>query len=105
MRPGARPPSTSRAARRPRVRSTTIDTAFAAVKPLWSTSSFGEGTDTTATELSALGAHLALCRGRAGRLFSLQCLGEDMHGFVAPRVVTTLVVVAALLIGVTSLAS
>ena len=58
-----------------------------------------------ATELSALGTHLALCHGLSGRLFSLQCFGEAMHGFVAPRLVTTVVVSAALLIGAISLAS
>lgn len=82
-----------------------IDTSFILVNPLWSTSSFGESADTSALELSALGAHLALCRGMSGRLFPLQCLGEAMHGFVAPRLVTTLVVVAALLIATISLAA
>jgi len=55
--------------------------------------------------LSILGAHLALCHGVSGRLFSLQCLAEAMHGFVAPRLVTTLVVAASLVIGTLSLAS
>jgi hypothetical protein len=81
-----------------------MDTAVTAVNPLWSTSSFGESVSTSPMELSALGAHLALCRELSGHLFSLQCLGETMHGFVAPRLVTTLVVAAALLIGAMSLA-
>lgn len=76
-----------------------------AVKPLWSTSSFGDSADASPLELAALGTHLALCRGLGGRLFPLQCLGEAMHGFVAPRLVTTLVVVAALMIGTVSLAA
>ena len=82
-----------------------MDTTIIAVNPLWSTSSFGESPDATSLERSVLGAHLARCQTLSGRLFPLQCLGEAMHGFVAPRLVTTLVVVAAMLIGVISLAS
>lgn len=68
----------------------------------WSTASFGSAADTSPMELSALGEHLNLCQGSRGRLFALQCRVEAMHGFVAPRLVTTLVVVA-LLIGASSL--
>jgi hypothetical protein len=71
--------------------------------PSWSTASFSDTTDTSPIELSALGDHLDLCQGSRGRLFTLRCVGEAVHGFVAARFVTTLVVVA-LLIGVTSLA-
>lgn len=70
--------------------------------PSWSTASFGDAADTSPTELSALGEHLDLCRGARGRLFALQCAVQAMHGFVAARFVTTLVVVT-LLIGVGSL--
>jgi len=90
---------------RGKVRRNFIDTSFVLGNPLWSTSSFGEGADTSPSELSALGAHLVQCRGLNGRLFPLQCLGEAMHGFVAPRLVTTLVVVAALLIAAISFAA
>lgn len=72
-------------------------------KPLWSTSSDGDSAETSPMELSALGAHLVLCRGLGGRLFPLECFGEAMHGIVAPRLVTTLVVAAAVLIGVGAL--
>ncbi len=72
--------------------------------PAWSTSSFAEAADTSPAELSALGAHQALCRHQSGRLFNLQCVGEAMHGFVAPRLVTTLVVVALVIGGLTLLA-
>lgn len=70
--------------------------------PSWSTASFGDAADTSPMELSALGEHLDLCRGARGRLFALQCAVQAMHGFVAARFVTTLVVVS-LLIGVGSL--
>jgi hypothetical protein len=70
--------------------------------PSWSTASFGAAPDTSPMELTALGEHLDLCRGSRGRLFALHCAAQTLHGFVAPRLVTTLVV-AALLIGVTYL--
>ena len=70
--------------------------------PQWSTASFGDDTDTSPMELSALGAHRAACKTLTGRLFVARCAAEAMHGFVAGRMVTTLVV-AALLIGALSL--
>lgn len=72
------------------------------VTPFWSTASFGETADTSPMELSALGEHLDSCKDTHGRLFALQCIGEALNRFIAPRIVTTLVV-AAFLIGVTSL--
>ncbi len=70
--------------------------------PRWSTSSFGNAADTSPTELTALGEHLDRCHAQRGRLFDARCIAESMHGFVASRLVTTLVV-ATLLIGVISL--
>lgn len=54
-------------------------------------------------ELSALGEHLGHCKGAHGRLFTLHCLAETLNGFLSARLVTTLVL-AALLIGMASLA-
>ena len=71
-----------------------------AANPFWSTASFGDTADTSPMELSALGEHLDLCKESHGRWFALQCAAERVNGFLAARVVTTLVV-AALLIGVT----
>jgi len=70
--------------------------------PSWSTASFGDTADTSPMELSALGEHLGTCQGSRGRLFALHCVAEAMHGFVATRLVTTLMAVA-LLIGITTL--
>lgn len=53
-------------------------------------------------DLAALGAHLTLCREPHGYLLAMQCIAQTLHGFVAPRFVTTLVVIT-LLIVVTSL--
>ena len=66
----------------------------AAATPSWTTASFGDAPDTSPMELLALEDHLSVCKQSHGRLFSMQCLGEAMHGFMAPRLVTTLVLVA-----------
>ena len=73
--------------------------------PCWSTASFGDSADPSPLELSALGEHLSLCTGPHRRLIALHCMAERMHGFAAARLVTTLVVVLALLAGVASLVS
>ena len=70
--------------------------------PAWSTASFGDAATTSPAELSALGKHLHLCRGSHGRLLALRCAAASLHGFVAARFVTTLVVVT-LLIGLVTL--
>lgn len=71
----------------------------ATVNPSWTTASFGATVETSPMELSALGEHLYVCKAPHGHLFALHCVAESMHGFVAARFVTT-IVVAALLIGV-----
>jgi hypothetical protein len=65
--------------------------------PSWSTTCYDEGSETSPMELSALGEHLSVCKGAHGRLHSLQCAAETMHGFVATRFVTTVVIVALLI--------
>jgi hypothetical protein len=59
----------------------------------WSTASFGDAADTTPMELSALGEHLSLCQSLSGRLFALRCRLALVHGMIAPRFITTVVVV------------
>ena len=71
--------------------------------PSWSTSTFSNSADTSPMELSELGEHLGHCMGPHGRLWTLQCIAENLNGFLSSRLVTTLVV-AALLIGIASLA-
>lgn len=70
--------------------------------PLWSTASFADAPDTSPMEITQLGDHFDRCQGARGRLFKLQCVAESMNGFMAPRFVTTLVVVS-MLIGAASL--
>lgn len=57
----------------------------------WSTSSFGNSTDTSPGELRALGQHLQHCQASHGRLRALGLSAEALHGFVAPRFVSSLV--------------
>jgi hypothetical protein len=68
----------------------------------WATSSFADAADTSPMELSALGEHVDHCNGLRGRLFGLRCAADSLIAFIAPRFVTTTVVVA-LVFGVASL--
>lgn len=71
--------------------------------PRWNTASVPDATDTTPVELSELGAHIDRCHGCRERWFTLRCMADAAHDFVAPRFVTTLLVVA-LVIGLAALA-
>ena len=71
-------------------------------RPVWATSSIDGAAETTPMDLSALGAHVDRCNGSRGRMFALRCAADALFGFLAPRFVTTLVVVA-LVFGVGSL--
>lgn len=71
-------------------------------RPFWATSSIDGAAETTPMDLSALGAHVDRCNGSRGRMFGLRCAADALTGFLAPRLVTTLVVVA-IVFGVGSL--
>jgi hypothetical protein len=62
----------------------------------WSTASFIDSVDTAPGDLCALGQHLQHCQGSHRHLRALRRGAEAVHGFVAPRFVSTLAVVAAL---------
>ena len=64
----------------------------------WSTASVGEAADTSPMELNSLGEHLSVCQSNSGKWFALRWRADAMHGFVASRFVTT-VVLAGFLIG------
>ena len=70
--------------------------------PRWSTSSFGAVPSTSPMELAALGTHLHHGNGARGPTFPLRCAAQAIDRWVAPRLLTTSVVVA-MLIGVGSL--
>jgi hypothetical protein len=53
-------------------------------------------------DLTDLGQHLDRCNGSRGHWFTLQCVAQTIHRVLAPRLVTTLIVIA-LLIGVATL--
>jgi hypothetical protein len=65
----------------------------------WSTTSFGGSADTSPMELDVLGAHLSTCRGRSGLLPALRHAAQRLHAHVAARIVTSMVVAIALLVG------
>ena len=71
--------------------------------PIWSTASFGHTTDVSPLEVAALGKHLNVCKSSHSGLLALLYIAQRLHGFVSTRFVTTLVVLLALLIGVSSL--
>lgn len=70
----------------------------------WATSAVADAVDTSPMELSSLGAHVHRCNGCRGRWFLLRCAADAVHGFVAPRFVTTLLV-ACCVIGIAALVS
>ena len=70
--------------------------------PGWSTSSFGGPASTSPMELSELGKHRDQCNGTRGQMFLVRGVAQVINRWVAPRLVTTLVV-GALLIGVGSI--
>ncbi len=80
----------------------TAPAALAPEFPRWSTASASDAPDTTPGELSELGDHALHCRGAQGRFFRAHCAAESLSGFLAPRFMTTVVVVA-LAFGIVSL--
>ena len=70
--------------------------------PIWSTASFGQPSDVSPLELAALGKHLNLCQSSHCGLLALQYIAQRLLAFASARFVTTLAVLLALLIGVSS---
>ena len=62
----------------------------------WSTSSFGGSADTSPADLASLGRHLRRCDHDRDRFFALKCVADALDKFAAPRLVTTLVMVATI---------
>jgi hypothetical protein len=83
-------------------RSVRSSVASVSARSPWVTASADDGAETSPMELFALGAHVDRCNGSRGRMFALRCAADAMHGFIAPRFVTTLVLVT-LVFGVGSL--
>ena len=71
--------------------------AHAVTPPRWTTAAISDAADTSPMELSSLSAHVGDCNGCRGRWFTLRCMADGVHQFIAPRFVTTLVIAAALM--------
>ena len=71
-------------------------------KTRWTTSSASDSTETLPMELSALGAHVDHCKQSVGRWFLLRCAVDTVHAFIAPRFVTS-VVILGLVFGISAL--
>ncbi len=67
-------------------------------RPRWSTASFGASAGTSPLELAALEAHLTLCQGNHARLQTMQRMAHKLHGFIAARLVTTLLLLTLLMV-------
>ena len=63
----------------------------------WSTASFGDAADTSPMELNSLGEHLSSCQSASGKWFALRSRADVMHGYVASRFITTVVLAGGLL--------
>jgi hypothetical protein len=60
----------------------------------WNTSSFDGAPVTSPMELADLGEHLSRCDRQRGSFFALKCMGDSLKEFLAPRLMTILVVFA-----------
>ena len=67
-------------------------------RPCWSTASFGTSAAPSPLELAALGTHLRRCQGTQRHLFALRCAAQTLHGFVATRFVTSLLLLTLLMV-------
>lgn len=62
----------------------------------WCTASRSDASKSSGTDLLVLGKHLSACPQMHRHLMMLHGVAASIHGFVATRFVTTLVVVALL---------
>jgi hypothetical protein len=74
-----------------------MKTPYSAI-PSWSTAANNQGAGNFPIDASELGEHIQHCKKPYGRWFGLVCAADAMHGFAMSRFVTTLVVVAALIV-------
>lgn len=62
----------------------------------WSTAPFADAAEISSLDFSVLGEHLDLCKNPHGRLFALRCVADTTRGFIASRLVTTMMFVGLL---------
>ena len=58
----------------------------------WRTAIYGDSLNTSKRDIQTLGEHLDTCRKSPAHLFTLRCVAESTHGFVASRFITTLAI-------------
>jgi hypothetical protein len=63
----------------------------------WSTRSFGQSEDTSAGDLHALHAHLALCQRPSRSAFFLRGAAREFGAFLLSRVISTLFIAILML--------
>lgn len=61
----------------------------------WAQSSSTPADRKDTSDLTLLGAHYRHCNGCTGRWFSIRCAVDALHAFVAPRFMTTVVLIVA----------
>jgi hypothetical protein len=66
--------------------------------PCWSTTANNQRVDSFLIDSSVLREHLHHCRKPYGRFYTVVCAADAMHGFVVSRFVTTIFVIAALIV-------
>lgn len=64
-----------------------------AFSPRWTTATMADAPGTVPMELSQLGEHVNRCKGSRDRWFALKCSVDAVNEFIAPRFVTSLVIV------------
>jgi hypothetical protein len=64
----------------------------------WYTAALGDSPDTSPMELQTLHDHLGACQAVRGRLFALRCRTDALRGFLAMRIVTTLALLATVMV-------
>ncbi|MDP2065814.1 MAG: hypothetical protein Q8K38_07580 [Burkholderiaceae bacterium] len=72
---------------------------ISSLAPCWDTSSFGHPADISPLERSALGDHLSQCGAMRGPLQVVQTGADGLHGLLAGRVVTSMLLILLLVGG------
>jgi len=60
---------------------------------------FSDGSKVVTSDFMALESHMSACRQSRGRFFSLRASLETLHALIAPRIVTTGVILVTLSLG------
>lgn len=64
----------------------------------WRTATYNDSVTHSKRDIQTLGEHLNACQNSPTHLFTLRCVAESMHGFVASRFITTLAILVLILV-------